>query len=302
MLLSNLFHTDENNHERIPFTTQAFPYTCMKSEMEKYTEQMVPWHWHVSCEIIVITQGSVELKTPDQKIVLNKGDAAFVNTGTLHMYTMNGTEPAVLYAHLFRSEFLAGSYESIFEEKYFRPVCRCSALQAWPVRPDDRMHMDMISKILRAAELAGSEPPGYEFAIRSALCQFWHGLYMETETLRAKAPVRNTLDTERIKRMMDFIQAHYPEPLSVEEIGASADISVRECNRCFQRCLGMSPVTYLTEYRIRAAAKMLQETSLSVLEISENCGFSSSSYFSRVFREATGSTPKAYQKKLLSQA
>ena len=48
--------------------------------------------------------------------------------------------------------------------------------------------------------------------------------------------------------------------------------------------------------RVQLASKALRETAKTVLEISEECGFSSASYFSKVFRDVTGLTPKQYQK------
>ena len=295
MLLYNTFHTDQSNHDHIPFTAPGFPYVCIQAHLEKYAGHQVPWHWHISCEITIVEKGTVELHVPDQKFILHKGDAVFVNTGILHKYTTPGSNPAVVYSHLFRTEFPAGSIGSVFEEKYFRPICRCSALQAWVIHPDSREHMEMIAAMYQAAELMREEGEGYEFQVRNRLCEFWLGLFRETANLRDTAPARNTVDTERLKQMMDYIRDHYSEPLTVEEIGASAGIGIRECSRCFQRCIGTSPISYLTGYRIRAAARMLLETSQSVLEIGENCGFSSPSYFGKVFKEATGLTPKAYR-------
>lgn len=97
--------------------------------------------------------------------------------------------------------------------------------------------------------------------------------------------------------MLEYIQEHYYELLMVENIASSVGISARECNRCFHRCIEASPMEHLTYFRIRKAAIMLEETAKTIMEVTEDCGFSSPSYFSKVFRETTGITPKAYQKK-----
>lgn len=297
MLLYNCFHSDDKSHDHVPFPSPGFPYVCIRTDMEKYADRRVPWHWHSSCEIVTVEQGTIELRTQDQILILQKGDAAFVNKGVLHTYQAVSEEAAVQYANLFHADFLSGTYNSIFDEKYFQPILRCTALQAWRVRPDSKMHLAMISAVLEAQTLVSDEPDGYEFDIRTQLCEFWKGLYQETDDLRTNAPVRNLADSERIKQMMDYVQEHYNEPLTVDDIAAAAGISARECSRCFHRCIGVSPIEHLTYFRVRAATAMLAETSKSILEISEDCGFSSSSYFSKVFRETTGLTPKAYQKK-----
>ena len=296
MLLKNCFHVEENNHNDIPFSSKGFPYTCIQSDIEQYADRCISWHWHVSMEIVIVISGTVELRIQDRSFILHAGDAAFVNTGVLHMYQAHGEEPASVFAHLFHMDFLSGSDGSVFEEKYFLPVSRCSALQACTFRPDTREHMDMISSALKAVELMRDEPYGYELDIRTQLCVFWKSLLKETEELRKTAPIRNTVDSERIKQMMDFVQEHYSENITVDEIASSAGISSRECTRCFRRCIGASPIEHLTQFRVRMAAKALRETGKTVMDISEDCGFSSPSYFSKVFRDMTGQTPKEYQK------
>lgn len=296
MLLKNRFHTDENNHDHVPFSSKGFPYACIYTDMEQYADRSIPWHWHTSMEIAVVLKGVIELKTQDQSFLLHAGDAAFVNTGVLHQYQAHGTEPAGMYANLFHMEFLSGEDGSVFEEKYFLPVSRCTALQVWPVHPDTREHMEMISAMLNAAELMRDEPLFYELDARTTLCSFWKGMLTETESVRKNAPLRNNTDLERVKIMMDYVRDHYPESISVDDIASSAGISSRECTRCFRRCIGVSPIEYLTQFRIRTAAKELRETGKTVLDISVSCGFSSSSYFSKVFRDTTGRTPKEYQK------
>jgi len=297
MLLKNCFHTDENNHDHVPFSSKSFPYACIHTEMDQYADRCIPWHWHTSMEIVNVLCGTIELRTQDQSFMLHTGDAAFVNTGVLHMYQAHGAEPADQYAHLFHMDFLSGADGSIFEEKYFLPISRCSTLQAWPVHPDSRNHMDMISAVLTAAELMQKEQECFELDTRNLLCRFWEGLFKETEEFRRAAPIRNSVDSERIKQMMDFVQENYSENITVDEIAFSAGISSRECTRCFRRCIGTSPIEHLTQFRVRMAAKALRETGKTVMEISEDCGFSSPSYFSKVFRDITGQTPKEYQKR-----
>ena len=296
MILNTIFHTDANNHDHIPFSSAGFPYACIYTDMDVYADRCVSWHWHTSMEIVIIVKGIIELRTPDLEIVLRAGDAAFINTGVLHAYQVPGTEHTVMYAHLFHMDFLSGADGSIFEEKYFLPVTRCTAFQAWLIHPDTLDRMKMTSSMLHVVELMKEEPEGFELDVRSELCSFWKGLLKETQEFRKTAPAGNVADAGRIKLMMDYVRDHFAEQVSVEDIAASAGVSTRECTRCFRRCIGVSPIEHLNQYRVRMAAKGLRETAGTVIEISESCGFSSPSYFSKVFRDLTGMTPKEYQK------
>ena len=90
MLLDNCFHTDENNHDHVPYSSKGFPYACIQTDLEQHADRCIPWHWHTSMEIVNVVIGTVELRTQNQSYVLNTGDAAFVNTGVLHMYHAPG--------------------------------------------------------------------------------------------------------------------------------------------------------------------------------------------------------------------
>ena len=203
--------------------------------------------------------------------------------------------PCQYYTHIFDMHFLSGMYNSLLEEKYFLPVSRNNALQLWQIKPDSLPHIEMISAEMKAIELCRQEPEGYEFDLRTKLCDFWRLLLKDTTEIRSKARHHSNADTERIKTMMAFIHENYGNKVSLEEIAASANISTRECSRCFRRCIDSSPNEYLTQYRLREAIKLLVESDLSVLEISEVCGFSSASYFTKTFREAMRCTPKEYR-------
>ena len=295
MIKKNTFQIEQGNHDSVPLTSDAFPYVCITTDMDHYADHTIGWHWHTAYEIAYFPAGRVMIRTPETEYIIEAGGAVFINTGVLHSYEAmeNGT---VIHAQLFDMHFLSGALGSIFEEKFFSPLNHCTALQTWPVMPDTVGHLDMLHAVLRAIELAGKEPFAFEFDIRSELCLFWRGLLDDTRSLRESSPLRSTADADRLKQMLGFIQEHYGERLSLEKISAAAGISVRECTRCFRRSIETSPMAYLNQYRLRAACRMLRETAESVLTISEKCGFSSPSYFTRAFRDALHCTPLEYRK------
>lgn len=96
--------------------------------------------------------------------------------------------------------------------------------------------------------------------------------------------------------MLQYIQAAYAEPLTLAEIAKAADLSERECLRCFHRMIGDSPVQYLLKYRLMQSAELLRtQPAAGIAEISAACGFDSPSYFSRQFRRFYQCTPREYR-------
>ena len=104
-------------------------------------------------------------------------------------------------------------------------------------------------------------------------------------------------DLERMKFMLQYIYAHYSEPLGLEEIAGAAGISPRECTRCFQRSINRPPIRCLIEYRAQMAAMRLERTDDSISTIAEQCGFVSDSYFGKTFKDIYGCPPRDYRKK-----
>jgi len=95
----------------------------------------------------------------------------------------------------------------------------------------------------------------------------------------------------RVEQMITFIEEHHPEDLSVAEIASAACISTTEASRCFREVLKIRPIQYLNQFRLQKAKLLLLSTDKSVAEIAEETGFSSNTYFTRLFRRMYGSTP-----------
>lgn len=101
----------------------------------------------------------------------------------------------------------------------------------------------------------------------------------------------------RILGAIEYIEKNYTEPIAVDTLAAVANMSASRFYPAFKDALGATPVDYLNHYRVnRAMTLLVNETELSVEEISMRVGFESSTYFRRVFKRITGKTPKDYRK------
>ena len=96
--------------------------------------------------------------------------------------------------------------------------------------------------------------------------------------------------------MLEHIHTHYFEPLQLSDIAQAADLSERECLRCFNRTIGDTPVQYLLKHRLLRSAAMLHSMpSASIAEISAKCGFDHPSYYTKQFRRFYQCTPRDYR-------
>lgn len=99
-----------------------------------------------------------------------------------------------------------------------------------------------------------------------------------------------------IKRIVEYVDGHYREHLSLELLAGRFNISLSYLSRQFKAETGISFSQYLTSKRIAYAAYLLEHTRLSMTEISEKAGWQDVSYFSKVFKKHRGISPLNYRK------
>ena len=107
------------------------------------------------------------------------------------------------------------------------------------------------------------------------------------------------LDSHRLKRVLDYIDANLFEPLTLSELAAAACLSPFHFSRLFKQATGLSPQRYVTDRRVEAAKIALASEHSSLIDIALDHGFGSLDNFIRVFRKNTGETPARYRKQTL---
>jgi two-component system response regulator YesN len=95
----------------------------------------------------------------------------------------------------------------------------------------------------------------------------------------------------RAKRIME---EHFSEEVSLEELSRKLGISQGHLSRSFKKETGMSPIDYLTQYRISQACRMLDE-GMRIVDVASAVGLADPKYFSRVFRKVKGLSPSEYR-------
>ena len=105
----------------------------------------------------------------------------------------------------------------------------------------------------------------------------------------------STIKNEHIKAAISYIKANYKNDLSLTEVANYVNLTTYHFSKLFKSTMGTSFINYITTLRIQKAQDMLLDTFMSVAEISENSGFSSTNNFFRVFKKITGMSPQQYR-------
>lgn len=102
-----------------------------------------------------------------------------------------------------------------------------------------------------------------------------------------------------VARAQQYMEVHFQEKITVENLAKLGNLSVSGFNRTFKREIGETPMEYLIALRIEQAKKLLRRKEVPITEIALRCGFNSSAHFSASFRKYYQVTPTQYRKKYI---
>lgn len=287
--------TDHRRRELVEHGNTLFPVACYHDNL---SEIDVGWHWHDELEAVIIDAGQACVFIDGTEFVMKQGEAVFINSGVLHGFSgreSNGI-PCRLHSVVFHPRLIGGNLDTIFWQKYLATLLEDSSRAFIRFRPESDWHQRAIDEIEKCWQACALENSGFEFAVREHLSRLILLLSENTKAAHEQSYSADLRNSERIKRMLSFIQDHFCEEVTLEDIARSANVSENECLRCFRRMLFCSPMQYVRQLRIQKAANLLVRTSANISDIAIECGFQDMSYFSKTFRQYKGMPPRQYRK------
>jgi len=104
--------------------------------------------------------------------------------------------------------------------------------------------------------------------------------------------------SNRLAYVLEFIRSNLSSNISISDLSRKACMSESNFYRVFKNELGVSPIDFINNERIKLAVSLLQDKKRSIKEIYRECGFESRSYFNRVFKSRKNMAPGDYQSRL----
>ena len=98
-----------------------------------------------------------------------------------------------------------------------------------------------------------------------------------------------------VNSAIQYIQAHYNEPLSLEDVANAINLSTSYLSSLFSKVLGTTFIGYVQSVRIERAKELLHTTTLKIYEVAAQIGYDDEKYFSQVFRKVEGISPSQFR-------
>jgi AraC family transcriptional regulator of arabinose operon len=115
--------------------------------------------------------------------------------------------------------------------------------------------------------------------------------------MESTMPERNDRQLDaRILSAMDYLCSRVADTVALDDIGAHCGLSSSRLSHLFREQVGVTPIQYVEQQRIRKARELLEISAFTVSEIAYQTGYESPFYFSRRFSKAVGMSPKQYRR------
>ena len=203
----------------------------------------VALHWHQSMELVFVKQGTGLVQVGAVSYPAHGGDIFVFAPGTLHGLRQAQGQRMEYENIIFELELLGGA-EDLCAEKYLLPIQ--SGRLPLPVRltSNDLCYLQAAACLRELEDANRAKLPGYELLVKGALLRFLALLLAQGKTL----PPAETADTRRLKTVLQWLSAHYAEPLRVADAAGVCSCSANHFMRWFRQMTGQSFVAFLNEY------------------------------------------------------
>lgn len=122
-------------------------------------------------------------------------------------------------------------------------------------------------------------------------CRLLFQQFVETILVCAKVHTSNNT----VDQALTYLTEHYMEPLTIAEVAEQVGCERRRLSYLFEKQVGMSPIKYLTEIRLKHAIKLLRTTDMPIYKIAEHVGYPDSFYFCRLFKKHYAMSPTQFR-------
>ncbi len=254
------------------------PEFPVQMNIDEYSEkrQYFRRHWHEHIELHYVLEGHPLLCLNQREIKAEKGNLVIVNSNELHTGYCDGSLVRVMVI--------------IFEmEAFSKELAGKNIIFQSLIEKDEAI--DEIMAALHREYL--ERRIGYRLVCRGKILELIAHLVREyaEEILTESENDKRKKRLERLNTVLEYIQINYQRQISNQELAEVIHLSEDRFNHLFKESMGMSPLQYMNELRLKKAMGLLKKREYTMAEIADQVGFTDYNHFGRQFRKYYGGSP-----------
>ncbi|MEG0829110.1 MAG: AraC family transcriptional regulator [Anaerovoracaceae bacterium] len=256
-------------------------------------------HCHKEIEILMVLRGVTNYQIYHTDYELSPGDLIIADVEDLHQIHDSSEDILILSIHVDTDRF-AHLYSNI---RYMFFVCE-ECMDSPSV--DDQLFQSKLSLLKRCIAKLALDYSMTEKNLSllmdevndlvSILVDHFQGFYVEDYQYKTSRENIGKEDLRRLSRITRYILTHYDQKITLDDVSRMEHLSTYYVSHLIKKTLGFNFQNFVNGIRLEFGEKMLVFTNLSLMQISQNCGFSSPNYFNKCFSAWHGKTPAEYRK------
>lgn len=284
-------------HEmKLSFFTEdpAFPFYIQYGEHNADLEE----HTHLDFdELVIVLRGHADHIVSSETYPIQKGDVFVISSDTAHGY--RNTRDFRICNIMFRRDHIFNSSDDLCTMEGYHalfviePSLSKNHTFSSRLSLRDQTFSTVSHLINQMITEYSQKKQGYQTFLKSSflsLSLIFVRIYQESS-------IPDTNHLAPLITPIAYLERHYQEAITVEQLAEQSGLSVRHFNRLFRDTYHTSPGRYLLQYRIQKSENLLHYTNMSIAEIAYQCGFNDSNYFSRQFHNIHGISPRQYRER-----
>jgi len=255
-----------------------------------------PWHYHPEYELTYIVKSHGRRFVGDHVEPFQQGDLVLLGPDLPHFwrnddefYQPDSLYPAESIVVQFPASFTERGLASIPEAALVRELLERAR---YGLRFSLEMSQTVADRMAQLPLQTGLTQLLSLLAILNELATDQNAQLLASDGYQLAPGVA---ETERMKRVLEFVLRHFREEVRVEQIASIAGMAPAAFCRYFKNRTRKTFIEYLNELRIGHARKLLTNADMSIGQVGLECGYNNNSHFHRQFKLSTGITPFQYQ-------
>ena len=252
---------------------------------------------HNYFEVVVGCSGTTIFEIGrSEYLAVKPGDLMVIGSSIYHRPLRPQGVPSKLAVLLFESDALGSAGSSLEQAYYLSPLAAQGEDFDRLVPAKAGIPYKVLQLMWEIKSELGNSHPVADLHIRTCLKMILSLLAKHYFSMSPSEAIYHQQEgLLRLRPLLDYVDRHYNEPLSLDTAASIVYMS-RSCfTRLFKHVMGRTFACHLTQIRIQRAQSLLVTTEQQIAEVGWNVGFSDQSHFSAVFRHALNMTPLQYR-------
>lgn len=236
-------------------------------------------HTHHFTELLYIIKGKGTFIVSKEEVHVKEHDLIIVNPNVEHTEKSAADHPL---------EYIALGIQGL---AFSPPDGSGSQVTFYNYKQEQEVYLFYLHRLLEEVQ---NQQEDYQMIVQNIL------EILLLKILRKKTFILEETSTQKINKdlafIKNFIKQHFREDINLDTLAEVGHINKYYLSHSFKKSVGVSPIEYLIQTRIRESKILLETTNYPISDISTITGFSSQSFFAQSFKRVTNISPSQYRK------